>query len=115
MHFWTTRALLWSTECQGLGYLHGHIMVWAVLTPKLLQFVAGKPRLAQKMTELIDTMITSFKNLEDNITSVIRTTMNQRPLCAIWQHQPDPVPDDNDFEKLVTIVMMAVHSPVSLS
>ncbi len=58
-------------------------MVWTVFTPKLLQFVAGKVRLAPIMTELIDTMITSCRNLEDNITSEIRTTMNQRPLCAI--------------------------------
>jgi len=107
--FGQTRALLWSTECQGRGDLHGHIMVWTVLTPKLLQFVAGKLRLAPIMSELIDTMITSCRSLEDNITSVIRTTMNQQPLCAIWQHQPDPVNVPLDFEKLITIVMMAVQ------
>ena len=111
--FGQTRALLWSTDCQGRGDLHGHIMVWTVLTPKLLQFVAGKLRLAPIMSELIDTMITSCRSLEDNITSVIRTTMNQQPLCAIWQHQPDPVngSDDgsDDFKKLIAIVMMAVQ------
>ena len=30
-------------------------------------------------------------------------------MCAIWQHQPDPVTDPYDFEKLITIVMMAVQ------
>jgi hypothetical protein len=84
-------------------------MVWTVLTPELLQFVAAKVTLAPKMTELIDTMITSCRSLKDNITSVIQTTMNQRPLCAIWQHQPDPLDAPDDFEKLITIVMMAVQ------
>ena len=54
-------------------------------------------------------MITSCRSLKDNITSVIQTTMNQRPLCAIWQHQPDPLDAPEDFEKLITIVMMAVQ------
>ena len=94
--FGRTRALLWSTECQGRGDLHGHIMVWTVLTPELLQFVAGKLRLAPIMSNLIDTMITSCRSFEDYITSVIRTTMNQRPLCAIWKHQPDPVNGSDD-------------------
>ena len=102
-------ALLWCTECQGRGDLHGHIMVWTVLTPKLLQFIAVKLRLAPIMSELIDTMIKSCRNLEDNITSAICTTMNQQPLCAIWQHQTDPVNVPDDFEKLITIVMMAVQ------
>ena len=65
--FGRTRALLWSTECQGRGDLHGHIIVWTIPTPKLLQFVAGKLRLAPIMSELIDTMITSCRSLEDNI------------------------------------------------
>jgi len=103
--FGQTRALLWSTECQGRGDLHGNIMVWTVFTTKLFQFVAGKLRLAPIMSELIDTMITSCRSLEDNITSVKRTTMNQQPLCAIWQHQPDPVNGSDDFKKLITNVM----------
>ena len=95
--FGRTRSSLCSTECQGCGDLHGHTMVWTVLTPEVLQSVAGKARLAQKKAELIDTMITSCRNLEHNSTGVICTTMNQRPLCAIWQHQPDPETNDNEF------------------
>jgi len=82
--FGQTRAGANATECQGRGDLHGHSLWWTVLTPEVLQFVANKERLAAKLAEVIDSMITSCMNLSDHITSVARKTLNQRPICPIW-------------------------------
>ena len=84
-------------------------MIWTAVTPELLQFVAAKERLAQKVAEVINTMITGSMDLADHITSLVSTTMDQRPCCAIWQHQPDPVNEPLEVDKLVTIVLVAVR------
>jgi hypothetical protein len=75
--FGQTRAGANATECQGRGDLHGHSLAWTVLTPEVQQFVANKERLAAKVCEIIDSMITSCMNLSDHITSVARKTLNQ--------------------------------------
>ncbi len=88
--------------------MHGHSLWWTVLNPEVLQFVANKERLGAKLAEVIDSMITSCMNLSDHITSVARKTLNQRPICPIWQPQTNPVHDSVRYDNLVTMVYMAV-------
>ncbi len=54
-------------------------------------------------------MITGCMNLSDHITSVARKTLNQRPLCPIWQPQSNPEHDSLVYDNLVTMVFIAVQ------
>ena len=75
----TSVAAFLVTEVQGRKALHGHILLWTLLGPDIIQAGAAFPAIVKALTEVLDTMIVSSLPAVVHAESMLRA---MTPACS---------------------------------